>query len=278
MSGYDEQSILKHRIWRMQIQNTRAHQVLLLFSLLSLVLLAFFFYQHFSYIDDNLLAGWTVVSISIIAIAAAFNNHLNTHAQQHSPKLIEVYLWVLTVVLGSVFAAGHLLIHGNVAPFGSKGVVNISINLFGLILLFSHMLALICYTDRFRFFCTFVLISTSPMIAHQFTQSPDVMLKPHNLLADFYLFFMLFCGYKLYKTRMKSAWLVIRNENLIDYMESSKEQTEHVNTQLEEEMRQRVFIEEKLQESNAHLEEKILERTQDLTTMNIQLLSSQQRL
>ena len=278
MSGYDEQSILKQRICRMQIQNTRAHQVLLLFSLLSLVLLAFFFYQRFSSVDNNMLAGWTVVSISIIAIAAVFNNHLNNHGVQFTHKLMELYLWALTAVLAGVFAAGHILLHGKIAPFGSSGVVDISVNLFGLILLFSHMLALICYTDRFRFFCTFVLISTSPIIIYQFNHNIEEILKPRNILADFYIIFMLFCGYKLYKTRMKSAWLVIRNDNLIDYMESSKEQTEQVNTQLEEEMRQRVYIEKKLQEANIDLEEKILARTQDLTSINIQLQSSQQRL
>jgi diguanylate cyclase (GGDEF)-like protein/PAS domain S-box-containing protein len=279
MSGYEEQSILKQRIWRMQILNTRSHHALLLFSLLGLVLLTFILYQRFSFVDDNKLAGWTVISITIIAISSALNNHLNNREHRVSPKFFDLYLLSSAFVLGGILASGQILFHPNVKPFTTDGnMVESSINLFGLVLLFSHMLALICYTDRYRLFCVFVITSLSPLIFNEIIEDKHLLLQPHNIMINVYVIFMLFCGYKMHRMRTKSAWLVIRNENLIDYMESSKEQTEHINSQLEEEMRQRVYTEEKLQESNAHLEEKILDRTRDLTETNIQLQSSQQRL
>lgn len=278
MSGYEEQSILKQRIWRMQILNTRSHQALLLFSLLSLVLLTFILYQRFSLVDDNKLAGWTVISISIIAISSALNNHFNNREHRVSPKFFDFYLLASAFVLGIVLATGQFVFHPNRAFISNSNMVESSINLFGLILLFSHMLALICYTDRYRLFFVFVLTSVSPILYQEALAGSSYFLKPHSIMVNVYVSFMLFCGYKMHRMRTKSAWLVIRNENLIDYMESSKEQTEHINSQLEEEMRQRIYTEEKLQESNMHLEEKILERTRDLTETNLQLQSSQQRL
>jgi diguanylate cyclase (GGDEF)-like protein/PAS domain S-box-containing protein len=279
MSGYEEQSILKQRIWRMQILNTRSHQALLLFTLLSLILLTFILYQHFSVVDDNKLAGWTVISISIIAISSALNNHFSNREHRVSPKFFDLYLLSSAFVLGGVLASGQIVFHSNIKSLiiGSN-MIESSINLFGMVLLFSHMLALVCYTDRFRLFCAFVITSVSPLIFQEFTHDRKLLLQPHSIMVNVYVTFMLFCGYKMHRMRTRSSWLVIRNENLIDYMESSKEQTEQVNSQLEEEMKQRVYTEEKLQESNTHLEEKILERTRDLTKTNLQLQSSQQRL
>jgi diguanylate cyclase (GGDEF)-like protein/PAS domain S-box-containing protein len=279
MSGYEEQSILKQRIWRMQILNTRSHQALLLFSLLSLVLLTFILYQRFSLVDGNKLASWAVISISVIAISSALNNHFNNREHSVSLKFFDLFLLFSAFVLGGVLASGQLIFHLDIKAYAASGnMVESSINLFGMVLLFSHMLALICYTDRYRLFCAFVITSVSPLLLQEFSEDVRLMFQPHSIMVNVYVTFMLFCGYKMYRMRTKSAWLVIRNENLIDYMESSKEQTEQVNTQLEEEMRQRVYTEEKLQESNIHLEEKIMERTRDLTETNLQLHSSQQRL
>ncbi|AXI03013.1 putative bifunctional diguanylate cyclase/phosphodiesterase [Aquirhabdus parva] len=278
MSEQEDQSILMQRIWRMQIANARAHQGLLHFALLGLVLITFSFYQQFSLVDSNQLAGWTVAAISLIAVSAVLSNHINSRQHRISTEIIDIYLLVNTFVFGIIMAFGQVIFHANVAPFSTQNTLDISVNLFGFAILFSHMVGLICYTDRYRYFCTFVLTSMSPLIAQQLVRGSETLIKPNSILIDIYILFILFCGYRLHKIRTKSAWLVIRNENLIDYMESSKDHTELVNAQLEQEMRQRIYTEEKLQESNTRLEEKVRERTQDLTNSNTQLQSSQQRL
>jgi diguanylate cyclase (GGDEF)-like protein/PAS domain S-box-containing protein len=280
MSVYEDQSILKQRIWRMQINNTRGHQGLLLIALLALVLVTFFLYQRYSLVDINQLAGWTVTSISLIALCSVLNNHLSNRQHQISYEMIDLYLLVSTVALGMILAFGQILFQANIVPLASatNNTLDIPIKLFGVAILFAHMMGLICYTDRYRFFCTFVLTSMAPLLAQQIIQGDVSFERPNSVLIDIYIVFILFCGHRLHRIRTRSAWLVIRNENLIDYMEASKEQTELVNGQLEQEMRQRIYTEEKLQESNAMLEEKVLERTKDLTTTNLQLQSSRQRL
>ncbi len=278
MSEQEDQSILMQRIWRMQITNARAHQGLLHFALLGLVLITFSFYQQFSLVDSNQLAGWTVAAISLIAVSAVLSNHINSRQHRISFEIVDFYLLVNTFILGVIMAFGQIIFRANIAPFSTQNTLDISVNLFGLAILFSHMVGLICYTDRYRYFCTFVLTSMSPLIAQQLVRGSETLIKPNSILIDIYILFILFCGYRLHKIRTKSAWLVIRNENLIDYMESSKDHTELVNGQLEQEMRQRIYTEEKLQESNTRLEEKVRERTQDLTDSNTQLQSSQQRL
>jgi hypothetical protein len=163
MSGYEEHSILKQRIWRMQILNTRSHQALLLFSLLSLVLLTFILYQRFSLVDSNKLASWAVISISVIAISSALNNHFNNREHSVSPQFFDLYLLLTAFVLGSVLASGQLIFHVYIKSVTAGGnMVESPINVFGMVLLFSHMLALICYTDRYRLFCAFVITSVSP--------------------------------------------------------------------------------------------------------------------
>jgi diguanylate cyclase (GGDEF)-like protein/PAS domain S-box-containing protein len=278
MSVYEDQSLLKQRIWRMQINNTRAHQGLLLFALLALVLLTFVLYQRFSSVDINQLSGWTVASISMIALGSVLNNHLSNRQHQISYAMIDLYLLVNTVALGMILAFGQVLFQANIAPFSTLSTLDISINVFGVAMLFAHLVGLICFTERYRYFFTFVVTSMAPLLALQLVDGHLNLSKPNSYLIDIYIIFILFCGYRLHRIRTRSAWLVIRNENLIDYMEASKEQTEQVNGQLEQEMRQRIYTEEKLQESNAQLEIKVLARTKDLTASNLELQSSRQRL
>ncbi len=278
MSRYEEQTILQQRILNMQILNTRSQQSFLLLSLFVFVLLIFILQLSFAFVDRNSLISWTVASAGIISILAVINIHLKSRELRISPRSFDRYLLASSVLLGSVLASARI-IFPSYAGFDSTGhLIGSSISIFEFMLLFSHIMALICYTDRYFIFCAFVITNLSPLLYDQLIYGWTMFFQPQHFMINIYFLFLLFCGYKMHRLRTKSAWLVIRNENLIDYMESSKEQTESANIQLEKEVKQRIYIEEKLQESNANLEEKILERTRDLTASNLQLQSSQQRL
>ncbi len=277
MSVEEDQNTLLQRILRMQLNNTRAHQSLFLFSLLCLVLLTFVLYQRFATLT-NPFTVWTIVTISAIALSSVFHNHFNNRQHRLSFEIMDLYVLINTFLIAVLFAFGQALFHADISPLTIPNALNASFNIFGLTILFSHMLGLICLTDRYRFFATFVLTSMSPLIAQQFIQHHSAVSRANSFLIDIYIVFILFCGYRLYKIRTRAAWLVIRNDNLINYMENSKEHTERVNGQLEEEMRRRIYIEEQLHESNLQLEEKVRVRTVDLTSINAELQRSRQRL
>jgi diguanylate cyclase (GGDEF)-like protein/PAS domain S-box-containing protein len=280
MSKYEEQTILQQRILNMQILNTFSQQGSLLFSLFALVCLTFIVvHLNFAFVNYRNLLIWTIASASIISILAAMNTYFKNRQQRINPKSFGRYLLVTSVLLGVIIASVRIVFQSSDTGFDSNThLLGSSISIFESMLLFAHIMALICYTDRYAIFCAFVLTSLSPLLFEQLIRDWTILLQPQSIIVNVYLSFLLFCGYKMYRLRTKSAWLVIRNENLIDYMESSKQQTESANIQLEKEVRQRIYTEEKLQELNANLEEKILERTQDLTATNLQLQSSQQRL
>lgn len=276
----DNNSDLQRRIRQNQILNTRQHQSLILFALIGLILLTYLLYRAYPLTNLNQLTGWTILSISGIAISAVINTHLGQRSGKISLELIDIYLLVSAFMLGLIIAVGQMLFGIGIETFMSvSGDMSLYPYLFATVILFAHMLALICLTDRLRFFVMFMLTSMAPILTLQLVNWRTLLIEqPVILLADMYLGFMLFCGYHLHKIRDESTWLVIRNDNLILHSESQRELAENAKAQLEQEMRDRKAVEFQLQQANFKLEEKVRERTHDIQQINARLERSKHSL
>lgn len=275
----ESQSELQRRIRQNQILNTRQHQSLMLFALIGLILLTYLLYRSYPLTDNNKLTGWTIISISTIAILAVINNQIGQRSSKISLELIDIYLLINAFLLGLVVAVGQMMFGISIDTLSSFGTLSLYPYVFGIVILFSHMLALISQTDRLRYFSMFMLTSMAPILTLQLVNWQTLLLEqPIILLADIYLGFMLFCGYHLHKIRDESTWLVIRNDNLVDHSEAQRELAENAKAQLEQEMRDRKAVEFQLQQSNYRLEEKVRERTADIQQMNARLERSKHSL
>ena len=273
-------SDLRRRIRHNQIMNTLQHQSLMLFALIGLILLTYLTYRSAIFANEHQLSGWTILSISAIAISAVINTQLGQRANQISLELIDNYLLFNAFMLGLIIAIGQLLFGFNISSFAHFITQpNYGIQLFGAIVIFAHMLALISLTDRLRYFMMFLITSMIPVMTIQLVGWREILPSQSIVFfADLYFLFMLFCGSRLHRIRDESTWLMIRNDNLVDHSESQREMAESAKAQLEQEMRDRKAVEFQLQQSNYRLEEKVRERTQDIQQINADLERSKHSL
>ena len=196
-------SDLRRRIRHNQIMNTLQHQSLMLFALIGLTLLTYLTYRGAVFGNDRQLSGWTILSISAIAISAVINTQLGQRANQVSLELIDSYLLFNAFMLGLIIAVGQLLFGLNLSSLASLGSQpSYGAQLFGAIVIFSHMLALISLTDRLRYFLMFIITSMIPVLTIQLVGWRDILPSQSMLFfADLYFVFMLFCGHQLHRIR-----------------------------------------------------------------------------
>ncbi|MEC7120998.1 MAG: EAL domain-containing protein, partial [Pseudomonadota bacterium] len=260
--------------------NTLQHQSLMLFALIGLILLTYLTYRGAPLSNENQLTSWTILSISAIAVSAVINSQLGQRSHSVSLELIDTYLLINAFMLGLIIAIGQVLFGLNIQNFANfVSHSAYAVQIFGAIVIFSHMLALISLTDRLRYFMMFIITSMAPVLTLQIVGWRELFPNhPVVFFADLYFVFMLFCGYQLHKIRDESTWLVIRNDNLADHSESQREMAESAKAQLEQEMRDRKAVEFQLQQSNYRLEEKVRERTHDIQQINAHLERSKHSL
>ena len=183
-------SDLRRRIRHNQIMNTLQHQSLMLFALIGLILLTYLTYRGAVFGNDRQLSGWTILSISAIAISAVINTQLGQRANQISLELIDSYLLFNAFMLGLVIAVGQLLFGLNLSSLTSLGNQQNSTQLFGAIVIFSHMLALISLTDRLRYFMMFIITSMIPILTIQLVGWREILSNLSNILfTDLYFIF-----------------------------------------------------------------------------------------
>lgn len=272
-------SELQRDIQQRQIVNTREHQSLILFAFIGLILLNFFLYRSHPLTNISSLTSWTIVSISLVAAFSVVNSQIGQRGRKISAGLIDLYLVINSFSLGLIMAVGQHLFGVSIETLVSFSNMSLFPFVYSIIILFSHMLALICLTDRLRYFFIFMLTSMAPSLIMQFVHWQSLLSDhPVVLLLDLYLAFMLFCGYQLHRILDDSTWLVLRNKNLVEHADLQRDQAENAKLQLEQEVRDRKAVEFQLQKSNYRLEEKVRERTYDLGQMNLHLERSKHSL
>lgn len=271
---------LQRRIHHTQIMETREQQTLLLLALGGLIILAYLILRQFPSISAVDLNTWGILSVSAVLISAVINSHLSQRSRHVSLEVTDTYLAINAFIMGLILATGQI-------PFGLtmdlhelNKSIPIEPYIFGTVIVFSHILALISLTNRIRYFLIFLLTSMAPALVIQVMQWNAFFAGGINfsLLTDIYLGFMLFCGFRLYRIRDRATLLMIRNDNLVTHAESQFTMAEQVNKLLEQEIRDRKSVELQLQQSNFKLEEKVRERTQDIQQINASLERSKHSL
>lgn len=270
---------LYQRIFGMQISETQQQQNLQLLGIIGLILLTYLFYTHLTVISYSHLMTWCMASTAFIAFSAIINAQLNARIFDLKHTVIDIYLQINAFIVGLIFAIGQILMGLNLVSMPDNSVIQSEFYVFDTIVVFAHILALITLTSRIRCFYLLVLTSMSPVLAMQLSDWPRFSLDDSFfLINDIYIIFILFCGHYLYKTRNRLAWLIIRNDNLVEHAEQQRSITEEAYQQLEQEMLERRAVEWKLQQTNQRLEDKVRERTFDIQQINSRLERSKQSL
>ena len=186
-------SDLRRRIRHNQIMNTLQHQSLMLFALIGLILLTYLTYRSAIFANEHQLSGWTILSISAIAISAVINTQLGQRANQISLELIDNYLLFNAFMLGLIIAIGQILFGFNISSFAHFITQpNYGIQLFGAIVIFAHMLALISLTDRLRYFMMFLITSMIPVLTIQLVGWREILPSQSIVFfADLYFSLLL---------------------------------------------------------------------------------------
>lgn len=270
---------LYQRIFNMQINETQQQQNLQLSGAVALILLAYLFYRESDIVSYQYLTTWCMVATLLVAISAIINVQLNAKTHKLKGSLVDLYLQINAFVLGLIFAFGQMIMGLQLLSSPDINPVDPDFYVFDTIMVFVHILGLISLTIRIRCFYLLVLTSMSPILAMQISAWPNFLFNdPFFLINDIYIVFILFCGHRLYKTRDRLTWLVIRNDNLVEHAEHQRSITEQAYQQLEQEMLERRAVEWKLQQTNQRLEEKVRERTFDIQQINSSLERSKQSL
>ncbi|XID75555.1 EAL domain-containing protein [Alkanindiges sp. WGS2144] len=278
MAQRSEQNLYE-RIFNMQIIETQQHQNLQLLGMVGLLILTYLFYYDSALISYQHLASWCMISTVLIVLSTILNNQLASKNFKSKHLYIDIYLQINAFVFGLIIAIGQILMGLQLTHSSGFDPLAPNFYVFDTIVVFSHLLGLISLTIRIRCFYLLVLTSMSPILAIQLTNWPTFLLNdPFFLINDIYILFVLFCGFHLYKTRERLTWLVIRNDNLVEHAEHQRSITEQAYQQLEQEMLERRAVEQKLQQANQRLEEKVKERTFDIQQINLSLERSKQSL
>ncbi|RYZ85738.1 MAG: hypothetical protein EOO68_29820, partial [Moraxellaceae bacterium] len=218
---------LYQRIFNMQINETQQQQSLQLTGAVILILLAYLFYQQSSMVSYQYLTTWCMVSTVLVAISAIINVQLNAKTHKLKGSLVDLYLQINAFTLGLIFAFGQMIMGLQLISSPNTNPIQADFYVFDTIMVFVHVLGLISLTIRIRCFYLLVLTSMAPLLAMQMSAWPTFLLNdPFFLINDIYILFILFCGHRLYKTRDRLTWLVIRNDNLVEHAEHQRSITE----------------------------------------------------
>lgn len=149
--------------------------------------------------------------------------------------------------------------------------------LFGALLASQGIAALACYSVYYPSFLAFVATGLVPGIGYLLLQPSPTATATAGIGSLLLVFLAVSCR-RINLTAMSSLKLRLRNEDLIHFLEGSKTEMENINQKLALEIYDRKNAEIRLQEMNDHLERKVHERTQALSTLNDALRQSQERL
>ena len=151
------------------------------------------------------------------------------------------------------------------------------LTLTALLLTTSHIIALTFLTQHIRHFFLFYIPSIVPLIVFQMTH-----LSQENTLfyvAHYSLFIaILLCAQATFKIQQRLTQVLEKNHELIDITEQHNQWTDELCLQLQREVDKSKDIEAQLQFNNHLLEQKVRERTFDLTQMNESLQEHRQNL
>jgi diguanylate cyclase (GGDEF)-like protein/PAS domain S-box-containing protein len=195
-----------------------------------------------------------------------------------SGRTARLLVTLSAAITGAFWGVACIAFNPDLFPSGeAANAVFFKQALFGALLASQGIAALACYSAHFPSFLAFVSTSLVPALLYVVAQPSPAAHATAGIGALLLVFLADSCR-RISNTTISSLKLRLRNEDLINFLESSKREMENINQKLALEIYDRKNAEVRLQEVNDNLERKVAERTQALSTLNDALRQSQERL
>ncbi|QER40012.1 EAL domain-containing protein [Acinetobacter suaedae] len=276
MSGVQKQGLAPF-IYMDQI-NYSSHIRSFVLSVLCICLLDYVLFGIFYSFTPNIFTSW--ISITAIVLLVFFflcRFSLKCYSSpafiKKSHILFQTVCFITGLLLGiNSIIITYYLIHDVPQLTGSHILI-----LTALLLTTSHIIALTFLTQHIRYFFLFFIPSVLPLIISH-------LLYRNNEHTLFYLayystfFATLLCAHATFKIHKHLSQVLDKNKQLVDVAEQHNQWTEELCQQLQHEINKSKDIEAQLQFNNHLLEQKVRDRTYDLTQMNESLEEHRQNL
>ena len=269
--------LLEQRL--MQLQSSQMigqFQFFSFISLISIIAVSFLYWN-----ESNTLflstKTWSALSILGVGLSIVTMSRLKHNFQEYQPYTIEKFINVTALIMGGIWGVAAVAFSPSFPINGALLHDFYRPALFACLVSWQSIAALTSYSSRFETFIYFSVAAILPGLL-LLTAYPSVVNSALTGVGGLFFFFVLLAGRRLSDLSYQSLWLQLRNEDLIHFLENSKNTVEAINQKLALEIQERRHTESQLQEVNIHLEQKVRERTLALSDINRALRNSQERL
>lgn len=269
MSGLQEE-YLQHQTrieqLRLSIQYIRLYLIsLILLCLISAIIFTCYFT---SYITNFIWSiGFTILCLGCLLFIPKF---LTRYRDINFIRKTDLTLQAICLVSGILMGVNIIVLHFSL-PSTIISISDVHI-LIGLFISSSHIIGLTFLTQQPRYFYLLFIPSTVPLIISQFTHVQTSQL-PFYFAYNLAFLATLLCAYATQRNYQKISQLLFKNKQLVQVAEQHTQWAEELCIQLQQEVNKSKDIEAQLQFNNHLLEQKVRERTYDLTKMNEKLES-----
>ena len=270
-------SLIEQRL--MQLQSSQMigqFQFFSFISLVSIITVSFLYWDEKSSLFLS-TKTWSILALLGVALSIATISHLKHNFREFAPDTIEKCLNCTALIMGSIWGVAAVVFSPSFPINGTPIADFYRPALFACLVSWQAIAALTSYSSRFETFIYFAVAAILPGLL-LLTAYPSVVNSALTGVGGLFFFFVLLAGRRLSDLSYQSLWLQLRNEDLIHFLESSKNTVEAVNQKLALEIQERRHTETQLQEINSNLEQKVRERTLALSDINRALRNSQERL
>ncbi|PTQ91055.1 putative bifunctional diguanylate cyclase/phosphodiesterase [Agitococcus lubricus] len=234
-------------------------------------------YWNDEHISSFMLVGWLWLALGIIGLNIGLMRHLQHQLKTCSVQRLETLIHWNAGSMGFIWGMATLVFVPSFPNVENNLIDLYRPALFACLISWQAIAALTCYASRFK---TFIYFSAAASLPGLFLVifEPSMINSSLAGVAGLFFFFVLLASRRLSELSYQSLWLQLRNEDLIRFLEDSKNTVETVNQRLTQEVQDRKYTENQLQEINLNLEQKVRERTLALSDINRALRNSQERL
>ncbi len=276
MLGVQEKS-LPQFIYTDQISYPN-HVRLFVISVLCICLLDFALFGVFYSFESNIFTQWMSLTLLILLMFAGtchflLKRYSSTRYTHRTHRVFQLICFFTGVLVGINTVIINHYLEADVPQLLASHVLTLT----ALLLNASHIIALTFLTQHIRYFFLFFIPSITPLLISQLLQQDH----QHTLfyLAYYCSFFAtVLCAHATYKIHKRLGLVLEKNKQLIDVAEQHNQWTDELCQQLQREVNKSKDIEAQLQFNNHLLEQKVRERTFDLTQMNESLEEHRQNL
>lgn len=251
------------------------HVRLFLLSVLSICLVDYFLYGVFYSFNSNTFSIWLASAVVILLsfFALAYYVSVNRTAQRYLKATFASISFLTGLFLGATTIIIHVYLIQDEPQLTNAHILTFT----ALLLTTSHIFALTFLTQHIRYFLLFFIPSVVPLVVLQFLQQ-----NQDNILfyLAYYVCFLatILCAQATYKIHHRLSRALEKNTQLVDIAHQHNEWSDELCLQLQREIDKSKDIEAQLQFNNHLLEQKVRERTFDLTQMNESLEEHRQNL